>query len=148
MSEPFSSVQARLRAKSPQAFHIHCHAHKLNLVIASCVESVGTVGLFFSLVQTVYTFISNSNTQHQLFADAQKVAKLQVLELKRSAAKQLSYWYKSILKVRLQYECILAVLSAVRKGANGEARAEAAGLQKKIESFLDIFQLHYTEAIM
>ena len=54
MSESFSGVQARLRAKSPQAFYIHCHAHKLNLVIASCVESVGTVGTFFSLVQTLY----------------------------------------------------------------------------------------------
>ena len=50
--------------------------------------------------------------------------------------------------VRLRYECILAVLSALNEGADGEARAEAAELQKKIESFLVIFQLHYIEAIM
>ena len=148
MSGPFSGVQARLRAKSPQAFYIHCYAHKLNLVIASCVESVGTVGSFFSLVQTLYTFISNSNTRHQLFVEAQKAAELQVLELERSAATRWSYWYRSISKVRLRYECILAVLSALSEGADGEARAEAAGLQKKMESFLVIFQLHYVEAIM
>ncbi|XP_065573808.1 uncharacterized protein LOC136035766 [Artemia franciscana] len=41
-----------------------------------------------------------------------------------------------------------AVLSAVSKRADGEARAEAAGLQKKMESFLVIFQLQYIEAIM
>ena len=47
MSGPFSVVQARLRAKSPQVIYIYCQAHKLNLVIASCVESVSTVGSFF-----------------------------------------------------------------------------------------------------
>ena len=72
MRGSFSGVQAGLRAKSAQAFHIHCHAHKLNLVIASFVESVGIVGSFFSLVQTLYTFISISNTRHQLFVEAQK----------------------------------------------------------------------------
>ena len=91
MSRPFYGVQARLRAKSPQAIYIHCHAHKLNLVIASYVESVGTVGSFFSLVQTMNTFISNSNTQHQFFVEAQKAPKLPLRELasfllKRSAA--------------------------------------------------------------
>ena len=140
-----SSFESEIVTK---AFYIHCYAHKLNLVIASCVESVGTVGSFFSLVQTLYTFISNSNTRHQLFVEAQKAAELPVLELGRSAATRWSYWYRSISKVRLRYECILAVLSAVSEGANGEARAEAAGLQKKMESFLVIFQLHYIEAIM
>ncbi|XP_065565930.1 zinc finger MYM-type protein 1-like [Artemia franciscana] len=144
----FSGVQARLRAKSPEAIYIHCLAHKLNSVIASCVESVGTVGSFFSLVQTLYTIISNSSTRHQLFVEAQKAAELPVLELERSASTRWSYWYRSISNVRLQYECILAVLSAVSEGAHGEARAEAAGLQKKMESFLVIFQLHYIEAIM
>ena len=73
ISGPFSGVQARLRAKSPQAFYIHCYAHKLNLVIASCVESVGTVGSFFSLFQPLYTFILNS-TQYELFVEAKKAA--------------------------------------------------------------------------
>ena len=105
------------------------------------------IGSFFSLVQTLYTFISNSNTRHQLFVEAQKAAELPVWELERSAATRWSYWYRSISKVRLRYEYILAGLSAVSEGADGEARAEAAGLQKKMESFLVIFQLHYMEAI-
>ncbi|XP_065575179.1 zinc finger MYM-type protein 1-like [Artemia franciscana] len=100
----FSGVQARLRAKSPKAIYIHCLAHKLNLVVASCVEPVGTVVSFFSLVQTLYTIISNSNTRHQLFVEAQKAAELPVLELERSAATRWSYWYRSISKVRLRHE--------------------------------------------
>lgn len=148
MSGPFSGVQARLRAKAPQAIYIHCHAHRLNLVIANCVEGVGTVGSFFSLVQNLYTFISNSNTRHQLFVESQKATQLPVLELERSAATRWSYWYRSISKIRLRYECVLAVLSAVSEGADSEARAEAAGLQRKMESFTVIFQLLYMEAIL
>ncbi|XP_065578586.1 zinc finger MYM-type protein 1-like [Artemia franciscana] len=100
----FSGVQARLRAKFPQAIYIHCLAHKLNLVVASCVESVSTVGTFFSLVQTQCTIISNSNTRHQLFVETQKAAELPVMELERSAATRWSYWYRSISTVRLRYE--------------------------------------------
>ena len=150
MSEPFSVVQGRLRAKSPQAIRIHWHAHTLNLVIVSCVDSVGTVGSFSSLVQSLYTFISNSNTRHQLFIEAQKAAKLPVREreLERSAATRWSYWHRSISKVRLRYESISAVLSAVSEGSDGEARAEVFGLHKKMKLLLVIFQLHYTEAIM
>ena len=86
MSGPFSGVQARLRAKSPKTFYIHCHAHKLNLVIANCVESVDTIGSFFLLVQTLYTFISNSYTRHQLFVETQKPAEQPVWYLERSTA--------------------------------------------------------------
>ena len=73
MSRPFSVVKTCLRAKSPQTIYIDYHAHELNLVIVSCVESVGTVGSFFSLFQPLYTFILNS-TQYELFVEAKKAA--------------------------------------------------------------------------
>ena len=43
---------------------------------------------------------------------------------------------------------ILAVLSAESEVAESKARADAARLQNKLESFLVIFQLHYIGAIM
>ena len=39
-------------------------------------------------------------------------------------------------------------MSAVSEEANDKARTESAGLQKKMEPFLVIFQLHYIAAIM
>jgi hypothetical protein len=40
------------------------------------------------------------------------------------------------------------VLSAVCEGADSEARADAAGLKKKMKLFLVFLKLHYIEAIM
>jgi len=64
-------VQARIREQVPHAVYIHCHAHRLNLVVVDTISDIPKMSEFFNIVQTLYTFIANSNTRHTLFVKAQ-----------------------------------------------------------------------------
>ena len=63
MSGAVSGVQARIRELYPQAMYIHCHAHRLNLVIVDSMKFEQDVANFFSVSQSLYDFITNSNTR-------------------------------------------------------------------------------------
>ena len=80
MSGCFSDVQARLRDKVPQAVYLHCHSHRLNLILGDCVKNISGLPLFFSVINTLYTFITKSKVgiRYQLFIEAQKAEDPQV----------------------------------------------------------------------
>ena len=42
-----SGVQQQIRTFTPQAFHIHCYAHCLNLALVDCSKSVSLAWEFF-----------------------------------------------------------------------------------------------------
>ena len=65
MSGRCSGVQQRIREVAPHAVYIHCYAHNLNLALVDCVKGNSDAREFFSLIQTVYIFISSS--KHTLF---------------------------------------------------------------------------------
>ena len=58
-----SGVQQRIRDLVPQACYIHCYAHCLNLVLVDCAKSIVHASEFFSLLQSLYIFISSSKAQ-------------------------------------------------------------------------------------
>ncbi|XP_065580922.1 zinc finger MYM-type protein 1-like [Artemia franciscana] len=148
MSGHFSGVQARLREKAPQAVYTHCHSHRLNLVIGDCMQKIQRISSVFSVLQTVYSFVSNSNTRYQLFVEAQKTANVPVLTLERTVVTRWSYWYRSVAKILVRYDCILAVLSVVQESSDREAAAEATGLKNQLESFPFIFSLHVIHEVL
>lgn len=43
--------------------HIHCHAHRLNLVLVDCVRNIKPVGDFFVIMQDMYKLFSVSFVQ-------------------------------------------------------------------------------------
>lgn len=47
MSGVHNGVQEKFREEVPQAIYIHCHAHRLNLVLVDCVRNVKPAGDFF-----------------------------------------------------------------------------------------------------
>ncbi|XP_066980069.1 zinc finger MYM-type protein 1-like [Macrobrachium rosenbergii] len=148
LSGCFSGVQARLRDKIPQAVYIHCHAHRLNLVLGGCVKNISGLSSFFSVINTLYTFITNSNTRYQLFIEAQKAEDLQILTLERPAITRWSYYYRSVAKVKLRYGSLLAVLYKVEESSDSEAAAEASGPYKHLLSFKFVVNLHVAEQVM
>lgn len=148
MSGCFSGVQARLREKIPHAVYIHCHAHRLNLVLGDCIKNTTGLSSFFSVVNTLYTFITNSNTRNQLFIEAQKAENLKVLTLERPAITRWSYYYRSVSKVKLRYGSLLAVLHRVSESSDSEAAAEAKGLYTKLLSFKFVMNLHIVEQVL
>ena len=84
MSGQATGVQAHIVEKIPHAFYVHCHAHRLNLVLINCVKNLEDYADFFSTMQTLYTFISNSKPRLELFIKSQKELGQEVLELERS----------------------------------------------------------------
>ena len=143
----FNGVQARLRDKIPQAVYIHCHALGLNLVLGDCVKNISGLSSFISVINSLYKFITNSNTGYQLFIEAQKAEYLQVLTLERPAITRWSYYYWSVAKVKL-YVSLLAVLHKVEESSDSAAAADASGLYKQLLSFKFIVNLHVAEQVL
>ncbi|KAJ8358520.1 hypothetical protein SKAU_G00150450 [Synaphobranchus kaupii] len=142
-----SGVQARIKDKVPHAVYIHCYAHRLNLVLVDTISDIPQMSEFFYLVQTLYSFIANSNTRHQLFIDAQTHLEQRVLQLERTCNTRWLYWYRAVQKIKLRFEAILAVLEATTE-ARADGSIEAAGLKLKIEAFPFLLHLTAMERIL
>ena len=89
--------------------YIHCHAHRLNLVLVDTLKSIPLICDTLSILQSLQSFISNSNTRHELFLKAQDELDQKRLELERAVDTRWSYWYNVIRKVKLLYEALLTV---------------------------------------
>lgn len=146
MSGWASGVQVRVAEKVPHAIYIHCYAHRFNLVLIDCVKNLDDFADFFSTIQTLYNFISNSNSRHELFVKSQKELGNKVLELERTVMTRWFYWYRSIYKIRVRYEAILAVLNFLSESSN-ETSVEASGLKSRVESWRFILCLFVAEKL-
>ncbi|MGH0115437.1 UNVERIFIED_CONTAM: hypothetical protein FKN15_000072, partial [Acipenser sinensis] len=60
MSGQRSGVATRLKALVKHALYVHCHAHRLNLVLVDTAKSVPEASHFFALLEKLYVFISGS----------------------------------------------------------------------------------------
>ncbi|KAL7398332.1 hypothetical protein ABVT39_007995 [Epinephelus coioides] len=100
MSGCHSGVQQRLRQEVPQALCIHCHTHRLNLVLVDCVNNVKTAAEFFKTVQ-MYNFFSGSAV-HDMFLKKQKELepKAQCLELKRLSDTRWACQYFALCAIK------------------------------------------------
>ena len=148
MSGWANGVQAKIREHAPHAIYIHCHAHRLNLVLVKTISDMNELSEFFSTVQGLYNFIANSNTRHELFLKAQRdFGYKTLLELERTATTRWLYWYRSINKIKLRYQAILAVLEAISLDKS-DAAAEAKGFKKQLESTNFFMCLHILEKIL
>jgi len=72
MSGWANGVQAKIHNQFPNAVYIHCYAHRLNLVLIDSISDMSELSDFFDTVQTLYNFISNAHTRHEIFVAAQK----------------------------------------------------------------------------
>jgi hypothetical protein len=135
MSGSLRGVQARIKEIAPQVIYIHCHAHRLNLVLINTVKHIPEIVDMFSIIQSVYVFLSVSGPRHELFVQAQIEDNIEVLELERLVETRWSYWYRSVRKIKLRIETIVNVLEAIAlQKADRLATAEAQGLRKRIHS--------------
>ena len=73
MSGWANGVQAKIHNQFPNAVYIHCYAHRLNLVLIGSISDMSQLSDFFDTVQTLYNFISNAHTRHEIFVAAQKI---------------------------------------------------------------------------
>lgn len=70
MSGHCTGVQPRIKEVAPHATYVHCNAHCLNLVLVDSTKKVSYASEFFSLLETLYVFMSGSKT-HAIFIQKQ-----------------------------------------------------------------------------
>jgi hypothetical protein len=94
MRSSINGVQALFKNKVPQVFYIHCHNHRLNLVLVDAAKNVDEVNFFFNFLQYLYNFIPGSSI-HSKFIELQKqILKVpKPIELKRLC---LNHWSSQI----------------------------------------------------
>jgi hypothetical protein len=72
-----AGVQAILRENfMPKATYIHCHVHRLNLVIADVCVSISYVSEFYSIIKKIHNYFTASGVTNERFRDAQNQLKL------------------------------------------------------------------------
>ena len=131
-----SGVQQRIRELVPQAIYVHCHAHCLNLVLVDCVKNNSHAFEFFSLVQSLYVFMSSSKAhviylemQNQLHPDKQ------TRQLQRLSDTRWACRYLSLDVIATTFDSILATLDSIAEGNDKPKAIEATGLLHQIHSF-------------
>lgn len=143
MSGWASGVQARVKDQAPHATYFHCHAHRFNLVLVHSLGVVEEAKDFFSTLQTIYCFISNSSPQHELFLEAQRKLKQPILSLERLVPTRWFYWFSAVSKILKTFKAILVVLDEGTKD-----RAESVGIRTQMEQQCFIFRLCAMELIL
>ncbi|CAK6979962.1 hypothetical protein NHX12_016273 [Scomber scombrus] len=100
MSGSKSGVQQKFKKDVPQALYIHCHAHRLNLVLVDVVRNVEAAAEFFETVQMLNNFFSNS-VAHDLFIKKQRETEsvTQPVELKSLSDTRWACQYAALVAI-------------------------------------------------
>lgn len=145
MSGCQSGVQARISEINPTAIYIHCHAHQLNLVLVDACRKLPHASEFFSLLESLYVFISSS-VPHAVFVTKQKELGQRVVELKQLSDTRWSCRYSSIKAVLSSFSALVQALEELSSGTN-QRSIESRGLLHQVCSYPFVLSLVLFERI-
>ena len=133
MSGHCAGVQQKICEVVPHAAYVHCCAHCLNLVLVDCTKSVSEASDFFSLMETLYIFLSRSVT-HTVFL--RKQSELQPDKPPRQLQRLLdTRWYLAVDAVCSTFDSVLATLEEIANGDDRSRSTEATGIWTQVQSF-------------
>lgn len=135
MSGGISGVQKRIQDKAPFAYYVHCYGHRLNLVLINVAKHVPQAAEFFSLLEQLYIFASNS-VVHEKFLSIQRemFPKEQVRELQHLS--DTRWWCRatSCENALLRLECIIRLLKETSADDTGARAISARGILAQIDA--------------
>lgn len=137
MSGKLSGVQARVREMCGTAcIYIHCHAHRLNLVLVDACSEIQCLTDVIGLMQAIHCFVRASTIRHDMFKNVQLEAGLIVMELPKQSDTRWVCKHKAVTVFKLRLQCVLKTLEhfAEQPGRNGKERAEAKGLLLQLKT--------------
>ncbi len=134
-------VQVLLKKTFPHAVYVHCHSHRLNLVLSTASKVSPTVATFFDVINSLHHFMTGAN-RHARFLQIQKELhpNKPCLELVRSTDIRWSSKSESVSRVLTLYDVILETLSEFAEGS-GQTKIEAESLLQQIQNKRFIFLL-------
>ena len=135
MSGRCAGVQQKICEVVPHAAYVHCYAHCLNLVLVDSTKSISEASDFFSLMETLYVFLSRSIT-HAIFL--QKQSELQPnkpqRQLQRLSDTRWSCRYLAVDAVCSTFDSVLATLEEIA-GEDRTRATEATGIWTQVQTF-------------
>lgn len=142
MAGELSGVQTRFQEVSPSAVFINCSNHSLNLCCVAAVKAEVDIVTFFSRIDNVYAFFSNSTIRWQTLNE-------KGVRLKRSCPTRWSSHHDAISVIRENLITIIETLKKMKKEPyNSETRSEASRVISEIKDFKFIaFILFWNEVL-
>lgn len=133
MSGHVSGVQARIRDTYTCAVYIHCHAHRLNLVIVDVARQVQYADEFFDLIGVLYVFLVRFKV-HEVFVRLQKERGLIVRELGSLSDTRWACRYRNIAVIIERFDVIVTVLLTVQQLGDADIRVQGSGILKQVKN--------------
>ena len=135
MSGGISGVQKRIQDKAHFAYYVHCYGHRLNLVLISVAKYVPQASEFFSLLEELYVFASNS-VVHEKFLSIQRemFPEEQVRELQHLSDTRWRCRATSCENALLRLECIIRLLKETSADDTGARAVSARGLFAQMDA--------------
>ena len=149
MSGHCAGVQQRVREVVSHAIYIHCHAHILNLVLVDCARKNSIASEFFSLLQSLYVFMSTSKA-HVVFLAQQKELHpdKQTKELKRLSDTRWACCSLTLDVICSTYDSIIATLEILAEDPDKTKAVESIGLLNQIRTFKFLASLIILQRVM
>ena len=133
MSGQYTGLQKRIKQKSNNAEYIHCAAHNLNLVLNDSVNNISEMIVFYSLINQIYVYFSESLPRWQSLRNVSEETCIIQKTLKRLCPTRWSSRYDCLLSVKVNYTNLLNSLSKIILVSTKRAEiVEATGLRKQM----------------
>jgi len=150
MSGALHGVQARFRERcNSPCLYVHCHAHRLNLVLVNSCNNLPIFMDTIGLMEAVYCFFTASTLRNDVFKKTQIDANCPVLCLPMQSDTRWICKHKAVVVFKSRYDCIASALKHFAElSTKGKERVEANGLLGQLQSFSFIFVLHILDAVL
>ena len=130
MKGSINGVQVQMKKFFPHAHYVHCHAHRLNLIIkkiASCNKRLKLFFFKFKWNWSVFTILPKRNSQLKKFCSAQ---------IPRVCETSWNYVSRIIFVVRSNSEQILECFTSIQNGEGWYQKSfyESIGFTKILEA--------------
>ena len=136
MSGHLRGVQAFFRELNSKAIYIHCCSHRLNLVLLDAVKRVPKARAFFTLLESLYVFMTNSAVLGVFKSKKIEAGvDVRVAPLKRLSDTRWSCRFGTVKGILLTLMPIISTLEDIYRDTHAKRAAEAAGLLVGLKSF-------------
>ncbi|KAJ8882057.1 hypothetical protein PR048_018545 [Dryococelus australis] len=113
----------RHMANNPWAY-VHCHAHRLNLVLVDVSENLQFVGETIGLLEAIYAFQYSSTLRYNVFMKSETSCGLDKLNVPQHSDTRWVSKCKGIHFFKLLFQCVVKALEECSKSAKKKEAAE------------------------
>ena len=135
MSGKVSGVSARVRREAKYAYYVHCHAHRLNLVLVDVTKSIPEAAHFFSLLEKVYVYVSGSYVHAKwIYIQKEMYPAEPARELKRLSDTRWACRVDACRVIRDRFPALIRLLDEIAHEPHADRAVDAKGLLAQLNA--------------